>query len=276
MAFAPLACNSFGQQGPDLLRYQWLVADRAARRVVSVPSFSLPATAKLVLRSLAQTFKRLRQNFYRQSTQEVLVANLEGVCERVFGRIHAMQSHPQDPEFVRLLSIPLRSSFLSSVAQDPVPVSPSPPHSPLVPSRLSRCPGTPSSCHSPSSSSVYPSEVLLPFLAHAVAVSVCPLPVLTDLVSSHPPVRRSSRISTRLPFVADAVPVLSPHPPCSPSSQRQRQGSSRSPRPACRGPPAPRRGRPLSSGRRSPCLHGLRLGCLGSPLSELLRLLPGL
>jgi len=35
MAFAPLACNSFGQQAPELLRYQWVVADRAAQRYVS-------------------------------------------------------------------------------------------------------------------------------------------------------------------------------------------------------------------------------------------------
>ena len=39
MAFAPLACNSFGQQAPEMLRYQWIVADRAAQRVVSLPDF---------------------------------------------------------------------------------------------------------------------------------------------------------------------------------------------------------------------------------------------
>jgi hypothetical protein len=27
LAFALLACNSFGQQGSDLLRYLWLIAD---------------------------------------------------------------------------------------------------------------------------------------------------------------------------------------------------------------------------------------------------------
>ena len=32
MAFAPIACNSFGEQTPELLRYQWVVADRAAQR----------------------------------------------------------------------------------------------------------------------------------------------------------------------------------------------------------------------------------------------------
>ena len=68
MAFAPLACNSFGQQAPDLLRYQWVVADTAAQRVVAVPSFSLPTPAldSGIPEEAApqiQTFKRLRQNF---------------------------------------------------------------------------------------------------------------------------------------------------------------------------------------------------------------------
>ena len=45
MDFAPLVCNSFGQQGPDLLRYQWKVADTTAQRIVSVPTLSLPASA---------------------------------------------------------------------------------------------------------------------------------------------------------------------------------------------------------------------------------------
>ena len=41
MAFAPLACNSLGQQAPELDRYQWVVAVRAAQRYVSLPNFSL-------------------------------------------------------------------------------------------------------------------------------------------------------------------------------------------------------------------------------------------
>ena len=47
MAFAPLACNSFGQQAPELLQYQRIVADLAAQRVVSLPDFSLPTAADL-------------------------------------------------------------------------------------------------------------------------------------------------------------------------------------------------------------------------------------
>ena len=81
MAFAPLACNSFGQQAPQ--------------RVVSLPDFSLPAAADLPgvvdeHASLLQLYKRRRQRFFRQSVQEVLVAIFEGVCERVFGRTFAL------------------------------------------------------------------------------------------------------------------------------------------------------------------------------------------
>ena len=48
-AFAPPgpACNFLGQQALKMLRYQWIVADRTARRVVSLPNFSFPATADL-------------------------------------------------------------------------------------------------------------------------------------------------------------------------------------------------------------------------------------
>jgi hypothetical protein len=39
MAFAPLACNSFGRQAPDFLQYQWVVADKAAQRMADTPLF---------------------------------------------------------------------------------------------------------------------------------------------------------------------------------------------------------------------------------------------
>ena len=47
MAFTQLACNSFGQQAPEMLQYQWTFADQAAQRVVSIPDFSLPAAVDL-------------------------------------------------------------------------------------------------------------------------------------------------------------------------------------------------------------------------------------
>ena len=87
MALSPLACNSFGQQAPEMLRYQWIVADRAAQRVVSLPDFSLLAAADLPgvdeHASLLQLDQHRRQRSFRRSVQEVLVAIFEAVCERV-------------------------------------------------------------------------------------------------------------------------------------------------------------------------------------------------
>ena len=100
MTFAPLACNFFGQQAPELLRYQWVVADRAAQRYVSLPNFSLPLSAEQPGNvddhtSLLHKYKRYRRIFYHQSVQEVLVAIYEAVTERVFGRTHALQMYPE-------------------------------------------------------------------------------------------------------------------------------------------------------------------------------------
>ena len=77
-----------------------IVADRAAQRVVSLPDFSLPATADLPgvvdeHAPLLQLYQRRRQRYFRQSVQEVLVAIFEGVCEQVFGRTFALQSYPE-------------------------------------------------------------------------------------------------------------------------------------------------------------------------------------
>ena len=116
MAFAPLACNSFGQQAPEMLRYQWIVADRAAQRVLSLPDFSLPAAADLpgVLdkhASLLQLYQRCSQQFFRQSVQEVLMAIFEGVCEWVFGSTFALQSYPEYLEFFRRCAVPWVPDF---------------------------------------------------------------------------------------------------------------------------------------------------------------------
>ena len=121
IAFAPLVCNSFGQQGPDLLRYQWTAADTTAQHIVSVPTLSPPAWApsasalvpssatpqgvaqlgtphqQLCCTIVPQYNCKLRPSntsdrfFFRQSTQEILVGILEGVCEHFFGRTYAMQ-----------------------------------------------------------------------------------------------------------------------------------------------------------------------------------------
>ena len=190
MAFAPLACNSFGQQAPDLLRYQWVVADKAAQRVTAVLTFSLPATAlhSGIPEEAApqiQTFKRLRQNFFRQSSQEVLISILEGVCERVFGRTFAMQSYPEYPDFFRRLSVPWSPSFLHLAPGSSPPVSP--PGSPLppVPSPPPVSPSVPSSSGSPRSNGSAFSVSARPH-TRSGRISM-PSSRLSDFISPNPP-----------------------------------------------------------------------------------------
>ena len=72
MAFAQVACNSYGQQATEMLRHHWIVADRAAQQVVSLPDFSFPAAADLPgvvdeHASLLQLYQRRRRRFFRQS-----------------------------------------------------------------------------------------------------------------------------------------------------------------------------------------------------------------
>ena len=144
MAFAPLACNSFGQQAPELLRYQWVVADRAAQRYVSLPTFSLPLSAEQPGNvdehtSLLHKYKQYRRIIYHQSVQEVLVAIYEAVTERVFGRTHALQMYPEYEEFFRRLSTPWQPVF-RTVESDRTSPPPSPPSQSAPP---------PPSSHSP-------------------------------------------------------------------------------------------------------------------------------
>ena len=66
MAFAPLAsvaCSSFGQGAAEMLHYRWIVGDRAAKRAVSLPDFSSPATAAFLVSLTAVTGTPHCQNF---------------------------------------------------------------------------------------------------------------------------------------------------------------------------------------------------------------------
>ena len=130
MAFAPLVCNSFGQQAPELLRYQWVVADSAAERYVYLPNFPLPLSAEQPGNaddhtSLLHKYKLHSRIFYHQSVQEVLVAIYEAVTERVFGRTHALQMYPEYEEFFRRLSTPWQPVF-RTVESDRTSPHPSP------------------------------------------------------------------------------------------------------------------------------------------------------
>jgi hypothetical protein len=160
MAFAPLACNFFGQQAPDFLRYNWVVADKAGQprqRVAAAPHFLSPplswsqAFGRLPEGAAPQiqTLKRLRRNFFRQSSQEVLITISEGVCERVFGRTFTMQSYPEYPDFFRRPSVPWCPSFLRSAPGSIRSVSPALSPHPPAPSHPPLSPSTPSSSAPP-------------------------------------------------------------------------------------------------------------------------------
>ncbi len=97
LAFAPLACNSFDQQGSDLLRYLWLIADRHSQRTCSglVPSSVFPfPDAHCSASASVSAFKACRARLYRQLVHEVLIAIYEAVTERVLGRTYAFQAYP--------------------------------------------------------------------------------------------------------------------------------------------------------------------------------------
>ena len=89
---------SFGQQGPDLLQYLWLIADRRAQRTCSglVPSSVIPVTdAHCSASASVSAFKACRARLYRQSVHEVLIAIYKAVTERVLGRTYALQAYPE-------------------------------------------------------------------------------------------------------------------------------------------------------------------------------------
>ena len=197
-----------------------------------------------------------------------------------------MQSYQQHPEFFRRLSISLRPSFLSSASQDLVPVFRSHPQFPLASSPNSLCPGTPSSCNSPTFPLVSLSASLSRTVGTRSGRTHLPSSRLVDFVSAHPPVPLSSHLSSA--FAIRGGRRSSPEPPCSPSAQPQWKRPSfplallagalqqhRSPARSIRVPLSA--GVALSLLAAAPCAFlAPRLGCLGPPLSILLRLLPGL
>ena len=149
LAFAPLACNSFGQQGPDLLRYLWLVADRHAQRKCSglVPSSVIPVSdVQYSASASVSAFKSCRARLYRQSVQEVLLAIYEAVTERVLGRTYALQAYPEYRAFFSAPT-PTRPGLLPSL---PLPTPSSLPPSPSDPPLSSSPLPSPSPSSSPS------------------------------------------------------------------------------------------------------------------------------
>jgi hypothetical protein len=127
----PLACNSFGQQGPDLLRYLWLMADRhAAQRTCSglVPSSAFTASdAHCSASASVSALKACRARLSRQSVPEVLIAIHEAVTERVLGRTYALQAYPEYRAFS--LAPPSSSSRPGLLPSLPLPLPTPPPSS---------------------------------------------------------------------------------------------------------------------------------------------------
>ena len=93
LAFAPAVCNSWGELGPELLRFLWAVADHAARQHDSASPQGLdpsPVLDKASQDHTASALKRLRGRLYHEYRTRMLCAVLEGVTERVYGRTFAL------------------------------------------------------------------------------------------------------------------------------------------------------------------------------------------
>ena len=118
MAFATLACNSFGQQAPEMLN---LPMDSGRSSCTRGSVITLPAAAYLPgvvdeNSSQLKLYQRRRRRCYRQLIQEVSVAILEGVCERsterAFGGAFALRSYPEYIEVFRPYAVPWSPDFL--------------------------------------------------------------------------------------------------------------------------------------------------------------------
>jgi hypothetical protein len=112
MAFTPLACNSFGQQAPLLVIYFDIRGLCLIKRknVGQLYSYFLPTPLPWSVGQCGlpedaapqiQTFQLPRQNCFSPIYPGCLITISGGFSERVFGRIFAMQSYPENPDFFR-------------------------------------------------------------------------------------------------------------------------------------------------------------------------------
>ena len=99
LAFAGAVCNTWGECGPELLRFLWAVAEFSARNQTGTsslyvePSLALPAAASSVQEHQENAFKKLRGSLFHQFRQRILCTILEGVTERMFGRTFALSAN---------------------------------------------------------------------------------------------------------------------------------------------------------------------------------------
>ena len=89
-AFAPLACNSLGQCGPDLLCWLWILADRSARLQSGLNplAFQAPLSSSSA-EDDPHDVEQQRAYVFRDNKLRVLAAIFEAVTERVHGRTFA-------------------------------------------------------------------------------------------------------------------------------------------------------------------------------------------
>jgi len=101
-AFAPIVANTWGNLGPDLLRFLWATADHAARYHLALPQHEIRALPQscltlsqdeMVTDEQEEKFKILRGKLNNEYRQRVLTAVYEGVAELVWGRTHALSAN---------------------------------------------------------------------------------------------------------------------------------------------------------------------------------------
>ena len=186
LAFAPLAANTFGQLGSELLRFLWALADHAARNYVPVPVTVLPVLSAAPSSDDHHSpqvvrFKRLRGQLFVESRLHLLTAVYEAITHRVYGRTSPLQSQAQYWE--TLSSLSLLWSPTSPPSSQP-PAAPGPSQSvPLV--------APPIALHT----AFYPGAVAaLPTLSHLPPVTAHQSPAFA---APSPPSSPSLQLSSR-------------------------------------------------------------------------------
>ena len=98
---------------------------------MSLSDFSLPAAVDLSgavdeHASMLHLYQRCRQQFFRQSVQEILVAIFVGVCERAFCLTFALLCYPEYLEFFRRCAVPWVPDFFHAPIDQGSPSGPPP------------------------------------------------------------------------------------------------------------------------------------------------------
>ena len=102
-AFAPIVCNTWGEFGPDFLRFLWALADFAARKYYGL----LPLTDNVqpchILEDASDNadFRALRGRIYHDYRLRLLIQLYEGVTERVYGRTYALTANKYYLDWLR-------------------------------------------------------------------------------------------------------------------------------------------------------------------------------